>query len=134
MQRQAPQREIRRGGAHSRQGVGALLCGGRSAIRRRNRRTGGARDVDCLGGAAACRLPRHRSRAPLLPASKCDVAETRSSLLCEAAKRQVPAPLRCGPFRRPERRAFGHCMRHSALHRSAGRGRKPPNSAVDIYG
>ncbi|RNE96670.1 uncharacterized protein Tco025E_09688 [Trypanosoma conorhini] len=129
-----PKREIRRGGAHSRQGVGALLRGGRSAIRRRNRGTGGARGVDCPGEAAACRLRRLRSGAPLLPASHRDVAETRSSLLCEAAKQQVPAPLRCGPFQRPERRAFGQRMRHSALHRSAGRGRKPPNSAVDICG
>ncbi|RNF04099.1 uncharacterized protein Tco025E_08019 [Trypanosoma conorhini] len=43
MQRRAPQREIRLGGARSRPGVGALLCGGRLAIRHRNRRTGGAR-------------------------------------------------------------------------------------------
>ncbi|RNE95830.1 uncharacterized protein Tco025E_09901 [Trypanosoma conorhini] len=103
MQRRAPQREIRRGGAHSRQGVGALVCGGRLAIRRRNRQTGGARGVDCVGEAAACRLPRHRPGAPLLPASNRDIAETRSSLLCEAAKQQVPAPLQGGQFRRPER-------------------------------
>ncbi|RNF16633.1 uncharacterized protein Tco025E_05112 [Trypanosoma conorhini] len=133
MQRQAPQREIRRGGAHSRQGAGALLCGGRSAIHRCNRRTGGARGVDCPGAAAACRLPRHRSGAPLLPVGDRDIAEMRSSLLRGAAKRQVPAPLRCGPFRRPERRAFGHRMRHSALHCSADYGCKLPNAAVDIY-
>ncbi|RNF23515.1 uncharacterized protein Tco025E_02807 [Trypanosoma conorhini] len=93
MQRQAPQREIGRGGAHSRQGVGALLCGGRLAIRRRNRQTGGARGADCPGEAAACRLRRHRSGAPPLRASNCDIAKARSSLLCEAAKRQVPARL-----------------------------------------
>ncbi|RNF14468.1 uncharacterized protein Tco025E_05838 [Trypanosoma conorhini] len=74
--------------------------------------------VDCPGEAAACRLRRRRPGAPLLPASNRDIAETRSS------------PLQGGPFRRPKRWAFGHRMRHSALHCSADHDCKLPNTAV----
>ncbi|RNF04100.1 uncharacterized protein Tco025E_08020 [Trypanosoma conorhini] len=104
MQRRAPQREIRRGGARSRPGVGALLCGGRLAIRRRNRRTGGARAKTALARPQLAASPgtgrEHRpfQRATATLRRDAFVAAVRGGEAASSCAAQQG-----GQFQRPER-------------------------------